>query len=75
VINNEWVISYSTSTGVDQSGYISIDIISDDSNGYGIKYVKILFESVILRGWDSSTSSFVEITLSGVASATYYTGD
>ena len=75
VINNEWDISYSTSTGVDQSGYISIDIISDDSNGYGIKYVKILFESVILRGWDSSTSSFVETTLSGVASATYYTGD
>lgn len=75
VLNNQWDIRYSSNTVSNQTGYISIDITSDDSNEYGLNYVKILFESVILSGWDSSTSSFVETTLSGVAYATYYTGD
>lgn len=75
VSNNNWSVMYNTNNVSNQSGSISIDIISDNSNGYGLSYLKIDFTSVNLEGYDLSTSSNSQTVLSGVIYATYYEGD
>lgn len=75
VSNGESDIIFSSSSVSNQSGSMTIQLISDDSNEYGIEYIKIVFNGVKLEGFDSETLQNVEFELTGVVAIRYYEGE